>query len=75
MILVTGAGGKTGRALITALSSVESVCAFVHRSESVSVVKSLGAKNVIVGDLRDEITIRSAMEGVRAVYQCEHSIL
>lgn len=51
----TGTGGKTGRALIRALSKIESVCAFVHREESVSVVKSLGAANVIVGDMRDHI--------------------
>jgi uncharacterized protein YbjT (DUF2867 family) len=68
MILVTGAGGKTGRALIRALSNVESVCAFVHHDESISVVKSLGAQNVIVGDLRDEAAIRSAVQGVRVVY-------
>ena len=68
MILVTGAGGKTGSALIKALSKVESVCAFVHREKCVSVVKTLGAKKVIVGDMRDETAIRSAMQGVRAFY-------
>lgn len=68
MILVTGAGGKTGRSLIRALSKVESVCAFVHHSKSVPFVKTLGAQKVIVGDLRDGATIRLAMEGVRAVY-------
>ena len=68
MILITGAGGKTGRALIKALSSVESVCAFVHREEHVSVLKSLGAEKVIVGDLREGAAIRLALQGVRAVY-------
>jgi NAD(P)H dehydrogenase (quinone) len=68
MILITGAGGKTGRALIKAFSSVESVSAFVHRQEHVSVVESLGAEKVIVGDLRDESAVHSAMEGARAVY-------
>jgi len=68
MILITGAGGKTGRALIKALSSVESVCAFVHREEQVSVLKSLGAEKVIVGDLREGAAIRLALQGVRAVY-------
>jgi len=68
MILVTGAGGKTGRTLVKALSKVESVCAFVHREEHVSVLKSLGAEKVIVSDMRDESAIRSAMQGVRSVY-------
>lgn len=68
MILITGAGGKTGRTLIKALSKVEGVCGFVHREEHISVLKSLGAEKIIVGDLRDETAIRSAMQGVRAVY-------
>ena len=68
MILITGASGKTGRTLIKSLSKVESVCAFVRREEHVSVLKSLGAEMVIVGDMRDEAAIHSAMQGVRAVY-------
>jgi len=68
MILITGAGGKTGRTLVKALSKAESVCAFVHREEHVSMLESLGAEKVIVGDMRDEAAIRSAMQGVRAVY-------
>ena len=68
MILITGAGGKTGRSLVRTLSKVESVCAFVHREEHVSVVKSLGADKIIVGDMCDESAIHSAMQGVRSVY-------
>lgn len=68
MILVTGAGGKTGRAFIKALSTAARVCALVYRQEQVSIVRSSGATKVIVGDLRDEEAVRSAMEGVMAVY-------
>ena len=68
MILITGAGGKTGRTLIKALSKVESVCGFVHREEHISVLKSLGAEKIIVGDLIDKSAIRLATQGVRAVY-------
>jgi len=68
MILVTGAGGKTGRSLVKALSKVESVCAFVHREEHVSVAKSLGAEKVLVGDMHDESALRSAMQGARSLY-------
>lgn len=68
MILITGAGGKTGRALIKALSKAESVYAFVHREGHVAVAKALGAEKAIVGDMHDETEIHSAMQGVRAVY-------
>lgn len=68
MILVTGAGGKTGKAILKSLSKAESVCAFVRREEQVSAVKTMGAEKVVVGDLRDESAIRLAMEGVRGVY-------
>lgn len=68
MILLTGASGKTGRAILKTLANVASVCAFVHHETSVSVAKSLGAEKVIVGNLRDEVAIRSAMQGARSVY-------
>jgi uncharacterized protein YbjT (DUF2867 family) len=68
MILLTGAGGKTGTAIIKALSNVEGVCAFVHREEHVAALKSLGAERVMVGDMRDEAAIRPAMDGARAIY-------
>jgi len=68
MILVTGAGGKTGKTIVRSLSSTESVCAFVHREEHVSDLRSLGAEKIIVGDLRDDSALRFAMEDVRSVY-------
>ncbi|WKZ44647.1 MAG: NmrA family NAD(P)-binding protein [Anaerolineales bacterium] len=68
MILVTGAGGKTGKAIIKTLSGVESVCAFVRREENVSILQSLGVENVVVGDLLDKSALRSALKGIRAIY-------
>jgi uncharacterized protein YbjT (DUF2867 family) len=68
MILLTGAGGKTGRALIKTLSNTESLCALVYREGHVPVSKALGAEKAIVGDMRDGSSLRSAMEGVKAVY-------
>jgi NAD(P)H dehydrogenase (quinone) len=68
MILITGSGGKTGRALIKMLSKVESVCALVRREEHVSVLKALGAEKVVVSDMHDEAAIRLAMQNARAVY-------
>jgi uncharacterized protein YbjT (DUF2867 family) len=68
MILITGAGGKTGKALVRALSKVENVCALVHREEQIAFLKSLGAEKIILGDMRDDDAIRYGMQGVRAVY-------
>ena len=68
MILITGAGGKTGRALIKALSNAESVCALVHREEQIPILKSLGAEKIVLGDMRDDDAIRFVMQGVRSVY-------
>jgi NAD(P)H dehydrogenase (quinone) len=68
MILLTGAGGKTGRALARAISKVESICALVHREEQIPVLKSLGAEKIILGDMRDDEALRFGMQGIRAVY-------
>jgi len=40
----------------------------VHRDEQAQLVKSLGAQEAIVGDMRDQRTLRLAIRGVRAVY-------
>ena len=42
--------------------------ALVHRDEQMQAVKSLGAKEAIIGDMRDASTIRQATRGARAVY-------
>ncbi|MBI3241159.1 MAG: NmrA/HSCARG family protein [Chloroflexi bacterium] len=69
MILITGAGGKTGKAVIKALAAKgEAVRAFVHRSEQASAVQVLGVRDVAVGDFHDGGAIRKAMEGARAIY-------
>ena len=68
MILISGASGKTGQALVKSLSEVESICALVHREEHLSALKSLGAEKVVLGDLRDDDAIRYSMQGIRAVY-------
>ncbi len=69
MILVTGAAGKTGRALIVALAArgVE-VRALVHRPEQVRLIQQLGAREVVVGDMRDAGTMDRATIRARAVY-------
>jgi NAD(P)H dehydrogenase (quinone) len=69
MILVSGAAGKTGRAVIRALCARgQRVRALVHRPEQVRVVAGLGAQEVVAGDMRLEATMDQAVRGVRALY-------
>ena len=76
MILITGAAGKTGRAVIRALvSRGQSVRALVRRPESpggdlgqAQPVQELGVQEVVSGDLRDPAAVGQATRGVRAVY-------
>ena len=68
MIFITGAGGKTGRALIKMLSEVESICALIHREEQRTILQSLGADKIVLGDIRDDDAIRYGLQGARAVY-------
>lgn len=68
-ILVNGAAGKTGRAVIRALCARgQQVRALVHRPEQVQVVAGLGAQEVVVGDMRAAATMDRAVRGVRALY-------
>ena len=69
MILVTGAAGKTGRAVIRALAAKgRRVRALVHHDAQKSLVESLGAQEVFVGDIREESALRAAAQGARAIY-------
>lgn len=69
MILVTGAAGKTGRAVIRALSAEGvAVRALVHRPEQARAVEELGAQQVVTGDMRAQGSMDQAARGVRAVY-------
>ena len=72
MILVTGAAGKTGRAVIRALTSKgEGVRALVHRPRQVSIAVDAGARDVVAGDMRDQAVMdraAGAASQVRAIY-------
>jgi len=69
MILVTGAAGKTGRAVVRALAAKgANVRALVRRAEQVDALKALGAKKVSVGSFEDRGALALATVGVRAVY-------
>lgn len=70
MILVTGATGRTGRAVVGALAARNvPVRALVRRPETADSVKALGAGiAVAVADLDDAAALARAATGVRAIY-------
>lgn len=69
MILITGAAGKTGQAVIRTLVEKRSaVRVLVYRSEQIPTVKALGAQDVIVGDMRAQEFMNRAVQGVRSIY-------
>ena len=75
MILVTGAAGKTGRAVITALArKKQSVRALVHREEQVRPVEELGATDILVGDMRSIETLERAVDGVESLYHISPNV-
>jgi len=69
VILVTGAAGKTGRAVVRALAARgAAVRALVYRPAQAQAMRELGAREVIVGDMRDQATMEQSLQGVRALY-------
>ncbi len=68
-ILVTGAAGKTGRAVLQALARRGAeVRALVRRSEHKPAVLDAGASEVAFGDLRDAESIAAAARDTSAIY-------
>ena len=69
MILVTGAGGKTGLAVVSALlARGATVRAAVRRAEQTDTLRSLGAADAVVGDLRSRDFLQRACRDVDVVY-------
>lgn len=69
MILVTGAAGKTGLAVLQRLSNIdELVRVLVRKKEYEQAVRTSGAESVCIGDMRDRRLVQTALEGVRTVY-------
>ncbi len=69
MILVTGAAGKTGEAVIRALAKGdEPVRVFVRRESQVSPLIAIGAMQGFVGDFLNPEELNRAFQGIRTVY-------
>lgn len=68
-VLVTGAGGRTGQAIVPALAGAgHAVRVFVRRPESGAALKALGAAEVAQGDLNDDAGVADALQGADALY-------
>lgn len=69
LILVTGAAGKTGQAVVGALRARDAaVRALVRRPEQVAGMRDLGVEDVVVGDLMDGDCLTRACSGAGSVY-------
>jgi NAD(P)H dehydrogenase (quinone) len=69
MILVTGAAGKTGQAVVKALVAKGAcVRAFIRRPEQAAALKALGAAESSLGSFEDAGALALAVAGMRAIY-------
>jgi NAD(P)H dehydrogenase (quinone) len=69
MILVTGAGGKTGKAVLKALVARGAVVrAFVRSTPHRAALKAIGVSDAVVGEMDDPGALSQAAHGVDAIY-------
>jgi NAD(P)H dehydrogenase (quinone) len=69
MILVTGAAGKSGRAVVTALAARgAAVRAFIRNPAHAGELLALGAAEVSFGSFEDARALTQAAAGARAIY-------
>jgi uncharacterized protein YbjT (DUF2867 family) len=68
MILITGAGGKTGKAVLKALVAGDAaVRALVRSSAHEAALRAMGASDVVVGAMDDPAALARATNGVQAI--------
>jgi NAD(P)H dehydrogenase (quinone) len=69
MILLTGASGKTGKAILSALNGCGTKTRVLVRSaEQASELSNLGAAEAVIGDLRDQSSLEKALKGCDRLY-------
>ena len=67
-VLVTGANGKTGRAVVAALTKRGAVVrAFIRKAEQADALKAIGAAEIALGDMAAPETIAPAVKGCTAL--------
>lgn len=63
-VLLTGANGRTGRPVVSALNERGAkVCAFIRDSQQETALKAIGAAECAIGDMEDQSSIEAAMSG------------
>ncbi len=68
-VLISGAAGKTGQAIIKALLTRKApVRAFIHRPEYSARLNALGVTDIVLGDMQDATAYQQAATGVTAIY-------
>lgn len=68
-ILVTGASGQAGKAVIKALIKKRiNVCAMVHRESQVEQMSEMGVMKTVVGDMINPDDLKKALEGTDSIY-------
>jgi NAD(P)H dehydrogenase (quinone) len=69
MILVTGAGGKTGKAVIKALvARGATVRAFVRSPAHEATLNAIGVAEIVIGMMDDADSVARAVRGAEAIY-------
>lgn len=69
MILVTGATGKTGKAVVEALAKKGApVRAMVHRIAHIAALRTAGAAECVVASFENDTALRRAAAGASAIY-------
>jgi uncharacterized protein YbjT (DUF2867 family) len=69
VVLITGAAGKTGLAVIRALRKRDvSIKAYIHRIDQTKRVLDAGADEALVGEMKDPARFDEALFGVRSIY-------
>jgi len=69
LILLTGAAGKTGKAILNSLvPHGVRVRSLVRSEKQAQEIRNLGSKEVAIADLRDAQAIANAMEGINKIY-------
>jgi uncharacterized protein YbjT (DUF2867 family) len=69
MILVTGAGGKTGKAVIKALVARGApVRAFVRSFAHEAALTAMGVREIVAGEMDDADSVSRAVKGADAIY-------
>ncbi len=71
MILLTGAAGKTGQAVLKALlarNNQAAVCALVRSEEQADKLKRNGVTKAVIGDMNVKESYRRSMQEAKAIY-------